>query len=374
MPRRSAVPPRPSRRSRGLPGRLALLAAVAVVACSSATSQKVLPAVVDGAPQPGQEGAPPKRKVRADLSAENEQLKKKLAAAEEAAKEKEKRVEAPAPPVEKAKTWAEAEKILPKDKYGLVEWSKALAAGAVVPRPGAAPGAPVQASLDRDVEVAPARNAALFAVTFDHAPHTQWLACSSCHPSPYPLGKNRKPVTATMEDMEKGKSCGACHGPAAFSVREGCLRCHPKSPAVTDWKPREVPRKPIEKASTWSEAAKLLPSRDGAPDWSRALDKGVIAPRAGVDPKAKPEDTMPDEIVRTPAGDVSAKTVFPHKAHTEQLKCDSCHPAPYEMAGGATKMSMDTLYKGQHCGSCHGTVAFGLDQCAWCHPAMGGGK
>jgi c(7)-type cytochrome triheme protein len=153
-------------------------------------------------------------------------------------------------------------------------------------------------------------------------------------------------------------------------VDPACARCHPQIPARRPWQPSEAPRAAIEAAKTWAEAAQLLPERDGAPDWTKALATGVIAPRPGIGSEAKDEDTLDQEIVRTPGGDETAKVVFPHDTHTAVLTCDSCHPEPYEMQAGATKMSMPALEKGQFCGSCHGTVAFPLDACGRCHPAM----
>lgn len=60
------------------------------------------------------------------------------------------------------------------------------------------------------------------------------IGCSDCHKKTmdrealyYPNRANRK--IATMDDMRKGKSCGACHnGTRAFSVarNQDCGRCH----------------------------------------------------------------------------------------------------------------------------------------------------
>jgi c(7)-type cytochrome triheme protein len=62
-------------------------------------------------------------------------------------------------------------------------------------------------------------------VTFPHAAHVDMYGCDECHPD---LFKARRGANkATMEDMESGKSCGACHdGDAAFSVAEDCESCH----------------------------------------------------------------------------------------------------------------------------------------------------
>lgn len=62
-------------------------------------------------------------------------------------------------------------------------------------------------------------------VTFSHANHTGLFGCGECHPDLFKAerGVNR----ATMEEMEKGASCGACHdGSGAFSVAEECQACH----------------------------------------------------------------------------------------------------------------------------------------------------
>ena len=62
-------------------------------------------------------------------------------------------------------------------------------------------------------------------VVFPHAAHIEAFGCDSCHPDLFKAerGKNK----ATMEEMEKGKSCGACHdGATAFGVAEACDSCH----------------------------------------------------------------------------------------------------------------------------------------------------
>lgn len=61
-------------------------------------------------------------------------------------------------------------------------------------------------------------------VSFSHTVHIEMFGCDDCHPDLFVAerGANK----ATMEDMEGGASCGACHdGSAAFSV-EDCESCH----------------------------------------------------------------------------------------------------------------------------------------------------
>jgi c(7)-type cytochrome triheme protein len=65
--------------------------------------------------------------------------------------------------------------------------------------------------------------------TFSHAFHIEAYSCKDCHPTIVkPSRKENK--RATMNDMEQGASCGACHdGNTAFSVKGDCLKCHKSS-------------------------------------------------------------------------------------------------------------------------------------------------
>lgn len=347
------------------------LAAGLLAGCGAETWEKVLPLFFDGITKPGP--PPPTRRVRRDLLREIEELKRELAEARAAAQARaDAGAEEHRPAVERAESWAEAERLLPRDPAGQVDWSEALRSGAIAPRPAADPRAPAQAVLDLDLELARA-GSRVFRARFSHGSHTAWLACGSCHPSVYPLARAAPPTVATMAAMQEGRSCGVCHGSVAFGLDRRCARCHPGVPARVEWRPPEEPRKPIERAATWDEALKLLPRRDEAPDWGKALAEGVIAPRPGIDPGAAGEDLLDLEVTRTPGGDEAAKVVFPHAAHTAWLKCESCHPEPYEQEGGKTPMSMERINAGELCGTCHGKVAFPLDACGRCHPAMGGG-
>jgi c(7)-type cytochrome triheme protein len=66
-------------------------------------------------------------------------------------------------------------------------------------------------------------------VTFSHDSHvkTSGLACQECHDKLFVTKAKHK--KASMADMGKGKSCGACHdGKRAFSVKSNCGNCHQK--------------------------------------------------------------------------------------------------------------------------------------------------
>ena len=57
-------------------------------------------------------------------------------------------------------------------------------------------------------------------------------ACKSCHNGIIITGKKK---AVSMDEMEKGKTCGACHnGKMAFTVTSNCDRCH------KGFKPKEI--------------------------------------------------------------------------------------------------------------------------------------
>jgi c(7)-type cytochrome triheme protein len=66
-------------------------------------------------------------------------------------------------------------------------------------------------------------------VTFNHESHVDAKSpgCVSCHPKLFGiLGRSSaKRAPITHAEMEKGSSCGACHGKEAFAF-EDCTMCH----------------------------------------------------------------------------------------------------------------------------------------------------
>jgi c(7)-type cytochrome triheme protein len=62
-------------------------------------------------------------------------------------------------------------------------------------------------------------------VTFPHAAHVEAFGCDECHPDLFKPEKGADKMT--MEAMEKGEYCGACHdGSSAFGVADDCESCH----------------------------------------------------------------------------------------------------------------------------------------------------
>ena len=339
-----------------------------LVGCSTETRQRWLPYFFDGVPEDGRPQPPPTRKVRQDLQREVEALRLENADLRAAAKAKAEsgRGAETERPAERARTWQEAEALLPRDPHGAVDWSGAIEAGVIQPRAGLDPVAPTQAMFDLDVKVAGRHR--FFASVFHHAPHTRWLACGSCHPAPFPLGAGIPRPAVTMAAMRDGQTCGLCHGKVTFGVDTRCAACHPGIPVTDTWRP-PVPASPLEGLRSWKEVQARLPVRAATPDWSEAFSQGLYAPRSqrGQDPLV----VLELDVRRLRKGDDEDMTVvFSHKTHTPLLGCDSCHPTPFAFEAGATPMTMAQMEKGELCGVCHGSVAFPVSACGRCHPAL----
>lgn len=115
----------------------------------------------------------------------------------------------------------EAMSSLPKSGTGnFVDWVAALKKGNIKPRaeaerPGEMKVLNSEATL-RNTRTMPT-------VTFSHAVHTEWLACSNCHDELFKAKAGANEIR--MSDIFKGKACGVCHGTVAFPPDQ-CFRCH----------------------------------------------------------------------------------------------------------------------------------------------------
>jgi c(7)-type cytochrome triheme protein len=323
------------------------------------------------------EPPPPTRKVRRDFEQEIRTLQQELDATrqslEQAKKASQQDREAEPGPIELATSWEEAAELLPTDYAGQTDWMLAMTRGDIAPRPGLESGAQEQAVFDFDVRFADASDPTHH-VTYEHAPHTQWLSCDNCHPAIFQLERGAKPPTITMARIKAGEYCGVCHGTVAFAVDNACARCHQGAPSQADWRPGEETRTPIETVKTWAEAERLLPVTGGMPDWAAALAQGVIDPRAGVDPDAPHKPILPLELELVPEATPLYKAVFDHQPHTAVLTCGNCHPGIFEMRAGADPITMARIFAGEYCGRCHGKVAFDVNTgCGRCHRALATG-
>ena len=341
-----------------------VIAAMQVTACSPSI-------LLDGADK---SPPPPTRKVRRNLEQEIRELQSELDSTrmqlERALNASTDDLGEETPPVEAAATWEEVASLLPTDYSGEIDWMLAMTSGVIAPRPGLESDAAEQAVFEFDVRFADSPDS-MNHVTYDHASHTQWLSCDNCHPALFPLERGADPPTITMADIDAGLYCGACHGTVAFAADNACARCHQESPAQADWQPSEAPRTPMEAASTWEEAERLLPVTGGSPDWAKALADGVIDPRAGIDPDTPHQQVLPFDVEMVPEAMPAFSATFAHEPHTAILTCASCHPALFTMRAGSNDITMEKIYAGEYCGACHGNVAFDVNTgCGRCHAGL----
>jgi c(7)-type cytochrome triheme protein len=109
---------------------------------------------------------------------------------------------------------------LPTDSHGDTDWVQALALGLIAPRADIGGRASMQV-FDQDIIMKSTREMPW--VRFPHRQHTEWLACSNCHPRPF--SERAGSTDITMDSIMRGQHCGMCHDRVAFSILL-CERCH----------------------------------------------------------------------------------------------------------------------------------------------------
>lgn len=100
-------------------------------------------------------------------------------------------------------------------------------------------------------------------------------------------------------------------------------------------------------------------------NWVKALEEGLIEPRASLNGKSEML-VMDMDILFTNTKDMP-NVRFPHLQHTRWLDCSNCHPKIFIPQRGANPVSMNKILSGQFCGVCHDKVAFSLFVCERCH-------
>mgnify|MGYP001607278393 CR=1 FL=1 len=113
--------------------------------------------------------------------------------------------------------------VLPKDRYGLIDWARAVKENTIEPR-FTIDDDDVQEKPPLDVNVLIEAKSDYFNnVLFPHYIHTWWLKCEVCHPKIFvpQKGGNRM----FMTEIAQGQWCGRCHGKVSFPLTD-CKRCH----------------------------------------------------------------------------------------------------------------------------------------------------
>ena len=100
--------------------------------------------------------------------------------------------------------------------------------------------------------------------------------------------------------------------------------------------------------------------------WAKALDRGAISPRRTKAPSESKGQVLDMDVLMDLRGSFPIVR-FPHRIHTQWLACNNCHEHLFKSQIGANKISMYQILQGEQCGLCHGSVAFPLTQCHFCH-------
>lgn len=224
----------------------------------------------------------------------------------------------------------------------------------------------------------------LGSVLFSHTLHITKTGgrCKGCHNGKVITGKEK---AVTMAEMEKGRTCGACHNAkSAFTVAANCDRCHktlkPKeitfnlkgvTPAsfshtlhtqaysCKDCHTKTFPYKTVVGKATMADMAK------GKSCGTCHNGKEAFA-SSGDCNKCHKSLKLPKLIFKSKNGTIVG--YFSHEFHTEIYKCNDCHTKlfPY---GGGKRTTMKLMETGSTCGACHnGTTAFSVKgDCLKCH-------
>lgn len=115
----------------------------------------------------------------------------------------------------------------PRDKYGFIDWTKALDDGLISPRDsikdqGPSEGESDIAQFSKDILIK-SKLRFMPDVIFPHSVHNDWLSCKICHPKIFKKKAGATPIS--MAAIWRGKYCGRCHDKVAFPFRN-CFRCH----------------------------------------------------------------------------------------------------------------------------------------------------
>ena len=222
------------------------------------------------------------------------------------------------------------------------------------------------------------------AVVFSHQVHLPKVnnKCKACHNAIFNLSRKQR---FTMAEMEKGKSCGACHsGVKVFSVSEEryCVSCHKGRVRNITYKPKgateAVFSHDLHLAKTGDKCkschnGKIITGRQKNVTMAQ-MEKGAtcgachngknVFTVAGNCDKCHKGMKPRDIVFKNDGGEVK----FSHDVHLGMYKCADCHTKVFPYKAGVKKATMAEMEKGASCGACHGKDAFSVSgDCDKCH-------
>jgi c(7)-type cytochrome triheme protein len=196
-------------------------------------------------------------------------------------------------------------------------------------------------------------------VVFKHWLHRAKYTCRVCHVD---LGFAMEAGGSDIHEADNKNHlyCGSCHnGKEAFAATEqNCERCHSFG-------------KDVKNQTDFNTYLKSFPqARFGNRiDWMKAEETGLVKLKdavEGISIKRQPIPSPKDfDIKSTILG--MPDIIFSHKIHSDINGCELCHPEIFGAKKGATKYTMQDIFAGKYCGSCHAKVAFPFYDCQLCH-------
>ncbi len=213
-----------------------------------------------------------------------------------------------------------------------------------------------------------------FDARFRHVDHLKMFKCEECHSAIF-IGGIRS-VRYTMPQMEKGKSCGACHDDkTAFGVTGNCEKCHTSQPPDHTFTLKDagiVTFSHLKHRDIFScgqchnsivasgVASKRFTMKD--------MDNGKSC---GICHDSKTAFSVKSCSKCHPVKEVlfSDDARFSHDKHLAVYTCTDCHNQLYRDVPGNKRVSMAQMEKGYSCGSCHdGSTVFSVKgDCDSCH-------
>ncbi|MBI5639561.1 MAG: hypothetical protein HZA17_03960 [Nitrospirae bacterium] len=194
-------------------------------------------------------------------------------------------------------------------------------------------------------------------VSFSHWIHRSKYTCRVCH-TELEIDMKVNSTEITMDKIGKGQYCGACHdGETAFGQEE-CQKCHTGDIAAGSDKFKKLPSLP--KTGFGNRI-----------DWVEAWKKKLIKPKKALRPGEYSPPTFKKFLTLQAEWNNIPPSIFPHDIHNSWLDCSSCHPDVFNIKLKTTKhFLMTKMFEGKFCGACHLNVAFPLNDCKRCHPAI----
>jgi len=199
-------------------------------------------------------------------------------------------------------------------------------------------------------------------VTFSHWSHRRKDTCRVCH---FELGFEMKvnATEITEEKCREGQFCGACHdGKQVFghTKKEDCKKCHNGNIAYGEEKFKDLA--PFPRAPYGNKV-----------DWVAALKEGLIQPRQSLLDDHYTPMPFNKRLSLEAEWTMVPPAYFSHEIHKQWLDCSNCHPDIFNIKKKTTEhFSMKYNLDGKFCGACHLKVAFPLNDCKRCHPAIKG--